>query len=184
MSNTLLPIVLYGIPDRDCSASSSSGGSQGIESYYGPVDCIKRELDPDVRTVLVVEPDALGNVVINSANQKCQNAVQTYKEGIRYAIEKLNGTNVATYIDVGNSGWLGSSDQISSLTAIVKDIWGYQKSTSFRGLANNVLKYFRRLYQPFFIKLSIGALTWYDMQASKYPAPAVIAESVLMSAAT
>lgn len=141
-SKTILPIVVYGLPGRDCSAASSAGGSSGLDAYYGLIDSIKRDLDPDVRTVFVLEPDALGNLITYGQTPNCKAAGDTYKEGIAYALKKLNGNNTAIYIDAGNSAWLGDGQKISSLTDIIVGMWkSAGKPKSFRGLATNVSNY-------------------------------------------
>ncbi|KAL9614044.1 MAG: hypothetical protein Q9167_001459 [Letrouitia subvulpina] len=145
-SKTILPIVVYGLPGRDCSAASSAGGSSGLDTYYGLIDSIKRDLDPDIRTVFVLEPDALGNLITYGQTPSCQAAGDTYKEGIAYALKTLNGNNTAIYVDAGNSAWLGEGQKISSLTNIIVSLWEIAgKPKSFRGLSTNVSNY--RLWQ-------------------------------------
>lgn len=141
-SKTILPIVVYGLPGRDCSAASSAGGSSGPDNYYGLIDSIKRDLDPDVRTVFVLEPDALGNLITYGQTPSCKAAGDTYKKGIAYALKTLNGNNTAIYVDAGNSAWLGDDQKISSLTDIIVAMWkSADKPKSFRGLATNVSNY-------------------------------------------
>ena len=139
---SILPLVIYGIPARDCSAASSAGGSSDIDTYYGLIDSVQKSLDPSVRTVFVLEPDALGNLITNGNSPGCQAAADTYSKGISYAMQAFDGDNVAIYVDAGNSAWLGDDEKIANLTDVLAGIWKSAKSPkSFRGLATNVSNY-------------------------------------------
>ena len=96
--------VVYDLPDRDCSAKASAGefsiADGGAEKYKAYIDSIVELIEstrkcladidlnnilhnfsefPNVRVVLVIEPDSLANLVTNLDVPKCANAESTYK---------------------------------------------------------------------------------------------------------
>jgi hypothetical protein len=110
----IVQLVLYDLPDRDCSAGESAGEfnlqDNGLELYkHTFVDPYAAALKaaPDLTFAVILEPDSLGNVVTNQAVPLCANATSGYEEGIAYAIAKLQAPNVALYIDAAHGGWLG-----------------------------------------------------------------------------
>ena len=113
--NQVVGLVVYDIPNRDCSAGESSGelsiDNGGLDKYKNDyITPLKKKLAsaPDVHFVLVVEPDALANALTSTA-AGCVKAKPVYEEAIAYAIATLQLPNVALYLDAGNSGWLGKS---------------------------------------------------------------------------
>jgi cellulose 1,4-beta-cellobiosidase len=108
-------LVLYNLPDRDCSAGESSGelesGNNGLARYkaeYVDVFASKVAEGTDLTFAIVVEPDALPNVVTNAAEIPfCETAAPVYEEGIAYAIAQLQSDNVNLYLDAAHGGWLG-----------------------------------------------------------------------------
>lgn len=66
----------------------------------------------DLTFAIVLEPDSLGNVVTNQNVPFCAGASSVYEEGIAYAISKLQGPNIALYIDAAHGGWLGWADNL------------------------------------------------------------------------
>ena len=63
----LLQAVIYNLPDRDCSAKASDGelhiDDAGEARYEAFIKSIYSTLQrfPDVATVLILEPDSIGN---------------------------------------------------------------------------------------------------------------------------
>ncbi|KAJ3506261.1 hypothetical protein NLJ89_g6973 [Agrocybe chaxingu] len=114
----LLQVVVYNLPDRDCSAKASAGelvlADDGLNKYKKYIDDIAAELQTEsaqqLSFALVIEPDSLGNIVTNLDVPKCAGAADAYKEGISYAIAKLQIPNVALYIDAAHGGWLGREE--------------------------------------------------------------------------
>ena len=111
----IIGLVLYNLPDRDCSGGQSSGelssASGGLSRYKSEfVDAYAAELSKasDMQFAVVLEPDSLANVVTSSL-AFCKNAASTYEQGIAYAIQKLQQANVALYIDAAHGSWLGQS---------------------------------------------------------------------------
>jgi cellulose 1,4-beta-cellobiosidase len=92
-----------------------------------------------VDIALVIEPDSLPNLATNLANPSCQNSVQSYTEGISYAINTLSeaAPHATLYLDGAHGGWLGWADNMAAFVDIVADL-PYQK---LRGFATNVANY-------------------------------------------
>jgi len=110
----IVELVLYNLPDRDCSGGQSSGefdlDKNGLELYkHTFVDPYAEALAaaPDLTFAVILEPDSLGNVITNQDVPLCANATSGYEEGIAYAIAKLQLPNVALYVDAAHGGWLG-----------------------------------------------------------------------------
>ena len=114
-------LVLYNLPDRDCSAGASAGelslADDGLNKYK------KLFIDPyaaalakasDLEFSIVLEPDSLGNAVTNQGVPFCANATPAYEEGIAYAISKLQFKNVALYIDAAHGGYVHSKLLLAS----------------------------------------------------------------------
>eukprot|EP00966_Prymnesium_polylepis_P109656 2537612-Prymnesium_polylepis.1 len=127
-------VVLYNLPNRDCSARASAGeicchrsleGScdmsraggcdEGLGEYewdfIRPFTALVRRYHT-VPIVAILEPDSLANLVTNSATMSScgSNATKSaYVEGIKRAITMLDteAPHVAVYLDAGHGGWLG-----------------------------------------------------------------------------
>lgn len=112
-------LVLYNLPDRDCSAGESAGElsskNDGLriykEQFIKPY-AAKLAAARDLQFAVVLEPDSLGNAVTNMGVEFCKEAVPTYREGIAFAIKSLQLDNVALYIDAAHGGWLGWADNL------------------------------------------------------------------------
>ncbi|KAM0496344.1 1,4-beta-D-glucan cellobiohydrolase cel6a [Verticillium nonalfalfae] len=140
--------VVYNLPDRDCAAAASNGelsiANDGINKYKAYIDSIRTVLLKynDIRTLLVIEPDSLANMVTNMGVAKCSNAAAAYKECTKYAVQKLDLPHVAQYLDAGHAGWLGWPANIGPAATIFTDIYKEAgKPKSLRGLATNVSNY-------------------------------------------
>jgi cellulose 1,4-beta-cellobiosidase len=116
--NPIVGLVLYNIPDRDCSAGHSSGelslAQNGLARYrteYVQPFAQKLKAASDLQFAVVLEPDAMGNMVTGTS-AFCQNARGPQQDGIAYAIQQLQASNVHLYLDVANGGWLGWPDNL------------------------------------------------------------------------
>jgi len=115
----LIELVIYNLPNRDCSALSSNGTldfrSGGLEQYKNDyIDVIAKLLEEprfaSLRFAIMLEPDSLPNMVTNLWHAECAfvNKHDVYLQGIRYAIERFSqNANSYIYMDIGHSGWLG-----------------------------------------------------------------------------
>jgi cellulase/cellobiase CelA1 len=82
---------------------------------------IKKEIDgtPGIAIAIVIEPDALGDVVVNANLSEYRERHREYKEGITYALRQLSSlSNVAIYLDATHGGFLGWDDNLGLNTAI------------------------------------------------------------------
>jgi len=143
----LAVLVLYDLPNRDCSASASGGElGPGDEGRYRSevVDPLAAQLraHPDQRVAIVIEPDSLANLVTNAKVEKCAKSDALYRGAIAYAVSSLAMPNVSLYLDAGHAGWLGWDPHRAKVAAIFKDVLdragGAQK---IRGFATNVSGY-------------------------------------------
>jgi cellulose 1,4-beta-cellobiosidase len=115
----IVGLVLYNLPDRDCSAGESAGelssDKNGLELYKNEFIkpyAAKVSAAKDLTFAIVLEPDSLGNVITNQKIEFCKKAVPVYEEGIAYAIASLQFENVHLYIDAAHGGWLGWDDNL------------------------------------------------------------------------
>jgi len=114
-----IQVVIYNLPNRDCSALASNGELRVSENgmnrykteYIDPIAAIMAEPKyAGLRISTIIEIDSLPNLVTNLNLAACQEAKDSgaYVNGVRYALDKLHAiTNVYTYIDPGHHGWLG-----------------------------------------------------------------------------
>ncbi|MGP3958263.1 glycoside hydrolase family 6 protein [Nonomuraea sp. 3N208] len=115
-----IQIVVYDLPNRDCSALASSGelliAQDGFNryktEYIDPIAAIMRDSKyANLRIVAIIEPDSLPNLVTNiNSFEKCReaNGPGGYVDGVRYALNQLEPiTNVYSYIDAAHHAWLG-----------------------------------------------------------------------------
>ncbi|MEU4571112.1 glycoside hydrolase family 6 protein [Nonomuraea sp. ATR24] len=115
-----IQVVVYNLPNRDCSALASNGelriSENGFNRYKAEyIDPIADILDDpqyaNLRIVTIIEPDSLPNLVTNIntfADCREANGPGGYVDGVRYALDKLHAiTNVYTYVDAAHHAWLG-----------------------------------------------------------------------------
>ncbi|KAK0629462.1 glycoside hydrolase family 6 protein [Bombardia bombarda] len=146
----IVGLVLYNLPDRDCSAGESAGelssDTNGLEIYKKEfikpyAEKVSRAKDLDF--AIVLEPDSLGNIVTNMAVEFCAKAAPVYEEGIAYAIANLQYDNVHLYVDAAHGGWLGWDGNLPLAAkefAKVVALAGAGKN-KIRGFATNVSNY-------------------------------------------
>ncbi|KAI0317467.1 cellobiohydrolaseII [Amylostereum chailletii] len=146
--NYLVQIVVYDLPDRDCSAKASNGeftiADDGEDKYKGYIDDLVAQIAqfPDVRVVAIIEPDSLANLVTNLSVEKCANAQTTYLACVNYALTQLASVGVYMYMDAGHAGWLGWPANIGPAATLFTQVYtNAGKSPFIRGLATNVANY-------------------------------------------
>ncbi|KAI8934095.1 1,4-beta-D-glucan cellobiohydrolase cel6b [Plenodomus lindquistii] len=148
----IVGLVLYNLPDRDCSAGESAGelsiANNGLAIYkkdfvdeYAKIVSRAKDLD----FAIVLEPDSLGNAITNQGVPLCANATPVYEQGIAYAIAKLQYPNVHLYIDAAHGGWLGWADNLKPTAQIFAKVVRMAKAINpfakIRGYATNVSNY-------------------------------------------
>ncbi|KAH8170046.1 glycosyl hydrolases family 6 domain-containing protein [Sarocladium implicatum] len=148
----IVGLVVYNLPDRDCSAGESAGE---LDSADGGLERYKSEyIDPyaeklaaatDVSFAVVLEPDSLANLVTNMGVEFCAQAAPVYREGIAYAINSLQYDHVNLYIDAAHGGWLGWDDNLPLTAAEFQTVVELARETNaeakIRGFVTNVSNY-------------------------------------------
>ncbi|KAG6843818.1 hypothetical protein H0H87_012969 [Tephrocybe sp. NHM501043] len=147
----VVQIEIYNLPDRDCSAKASSGelvvAEGGEEKYKTFIQKIRQELQkfPDIRVVLQLETDSIGNLVSNLAVPKCANAADAQKRSLAYAIAQLQLPNVALYLDGAHAGWLGWDSNIGPTAVLMGELLAAARvinpTAVIRGVATDVSNY-------------------------------------------
>jgi cellulose 1,4-beta-cellobiosidase len=129
---SLVEIVIYDLPGRDCAALASNGeipatsaGLTEYESQYiDPIASILSQFaSSPIRVVAIIEPDSLPNVVTNQSKSACATATPYYETGITYALNKLHAIpNVYNYMDIAHSAWLGWPSNMSATPAVYNKV--------------------------------------------------------------
>jgi cellulose 1,4-beta-cellobiosidase len=130
----LITIVVYDLPNRDCSALASNGelliAQNGFNRYKTEyVDVIANVIASkpayaNLRIIAIIEPDSLPNLITNLSFAKCQeaNGPGGYREATQYTLNKLWPLrNVYSYIDIGHAGWLGWDNNFTASTTLIAD---------------------------------------------------------------
>jgi len=89
--------VVYGVPQRDCQAQQSAGGTADDTAYRAWVKAIAGALT--AQTVVVLEPDAL------ALTGSCDDRDARVAE-LRAAVDLLAPTGATVYLDAGHSDWI------------------------------------------------------------------------------
>ena len=146
---TMTVVVVYDLPNRDCSAESSAGElkvSENGEARYRTefIDPIAGQFKahPDQPIAVILEPDSLANMATNMALPKCQAARSAYKNGIVYALKSFHLPNVSVYLDAAHSGWLGWDDNRAKIARVFKNVVNEAGGPHMiRGFATNTSNY-------------------------------------------
>ncbi|CAG8950762.1 hypothetical protein HYFRA_00002975 [Hymenoscyphus fraxineus] len=145
----IVQLVLYNLPDRDCSAGASAGeftsADDGLNKYktlFVDPYAEKVKAATDLTFAIILEPDSLGNVVTNMGVDLCSHAAPGYEQGIAYAISKLQARNINLYIDATHGGWLGWPDNLLLASAEFRKVLSMAQNLTakakIRGFATNV----------------------------------------------
>jgi len=152
----VVQIIIYDIPDRDCSAAASNGEilcenaacAQGIQTYQtkyiDPIVTILKQSKYSALTIVaLIEPDSLPNLATNMNVAKCEQAQTAYMTCIPYAIKQLATLpNVVQYVDAAHGGWLGWPDNMQKFTQIIKTVLTTAGGVNtVRGFASNTANY-------------------------------------------
>jgi cellulose 1,4-beta-cellobiosidase len=129
---SLVEIVIYDLPGRDCAALASNGEipatSAGLTEYetqyINPIATILQQFaSSPIRVVAIIEPDSLPNVVTNSSLANCSTSAPLYEQGIEYALNKLHAIpNVYNYMDIAHSAWLGWPSNMNNTPAVYNTV--------------------------------------------------------------
>ena len=146
---TLTVVVVYNLPERDCSSESSAGelrADENGEARYRAefIDPIAAQLAAHAAQpiAIILEPDSLANLATNLSIPKCQKARSVYKSGIVYALKRFALPNVSVYLDAAHAGWLGWDDSRAKIGKIFRQVTSEAGGTQMiRGFAINVSNY-------------------------------------------
>ncbi len=129
---SLVEIVVYDLPGRDCAALASNGEEPATNAgltdyetnYINPISSILAQFaTSNIRVVAIIEPDSLPNAVTNTGMQTCSTAAPFYKTGITYALNKLHAvSNVWNYLDIAHAGWLGWPNNMSGTPPVYNGV--------------------------------------------------------------
>jgi cellulose 1,4-beta-cellobiosidase len=129
---SLVEIVIYDLPGRDCAALASNGeipataaGLTEYETQYiNPIASILQQFaSSPIRVVAIIEPDSLPNVVTNQSKSACATATPYYETGTTYALNALHAIpNVYNYMDIAHSAWLGWPSNMSATPAVYNTV--------------------------------------------------------------
>ncbi|PGG96144.1 hypothetical protein AJ79_09710 [Helicocarpus griseus UAMH5409] len=142
----IVGLVVYNVPDRDCSAGESSGelkvDQNGLARYKAEyIDPYAEKVlgASDLQFAIVLEPDAVANMVTGKDIPLCSNAAEAQRDAIAYAIQQLQAENIHLYFDAANSGWLSS--QTTAAAAEFATIVSKASNSKIRGFSSNVSNY-------------------------------------------
>ncbi|KAG9081901.1 hypothetical protein FRC06_005336 [Ceratobasidium sp. 370] len=148
----IVPLVVYDLPDRDCSAGASAGefssANGGEGKYQEFITAVAAQLKsfPGIATAIVLEPDSIGNMVSNQGIPFCATATPVQKRSLAYAISVLGVLpNVSIYLDGAHATWLGWPDSLGPTAKVVGDIYAAAKQLNpkalVRGISTDVSNY-------------------------------------------
>ncbi|KAK3995699.1 endo-beta-1,4-glucanase [Cladorrhinum sp. PSN332] len=162
----IVGLVLYNLPDRDCSAGESAGEFKSEENGFARYKeefvkpyAEKLAAAKDLTFAVVLEPDSLANLVTNLGIPLCAGAADIYREGVAHAISALQFDHVNLYIDAAHGGWLGWDGNLPLAAAefaeVLKIANADGKPKKIRGFATNVSN-----YNPFNAKVRENYTEW------------------------
>eukprot|EP01118_Nematostelium_gracile_P000852 TRINITY_DN1084_c0_g1_i1.p1 TRINITY_DN1084_c0_g1~~TRINITY_DN1084_c0_g1_i1.p1 ORF type:complete len:475 (-),score=128.48 TRINITY_DN1084_c0_g1_i1:51-1274(-) len=151
---TVVTIIIYNLPNRDCSAAASAGEIACADSdcvdgintyktqYVDPIVEILKQY-PTLTIATIIEPDSLPNIATNLGVAKCAQAEKAYRAGTSYTISSLATiNNVAIYLDAAHGGWLGWNTNLRAIATIFKSVVDNAGGPGvIRGFATNVANY-------------------------------------------
>jgi cellulose 1,4-beta-cellobiosidase len=146
----VIPVFLvYDLPNRDCSAKSSSGEltlENGGEKRYRTdfIDKIAEQFKAHSaqRIVVILEPDSLPNLATNLNVANCAKSQNVYRNSVAYAIAQLSLPNVSIYLDAAHAGWLGWGGNRTKAAKVFKEVLTAAGGPDrIRGFATNVANY-------------------------------------------
>jgi cellulose 1,4-beta-cellobiosidase len=155
---TVVQLVLYDLPGRNCGRTASDGELAPDElprykaEFIDPIaEILGRPAYANLRIVTVVEPDSLPNLVLNTgtrytATPLCNTMLANgaYVDGIGYALARLGALpNVANYLDVSHHGMIGWEDNLGPTVQLLAQAARAAGSTTanVRGFVTNTANY-------------------------------------------
>ncbi|KAL3662299.1 hypothetical protein V7S43_012626 [Phytophthora oleae] len=129
-----MTIVVYGIPNKDCNAGYSSGGTVSNTADYKTFLSDLTTAVGDRKVLYVVEPDAVGLLAEDGG---CGSSAG-YLDNLKVAVKALSANaNAELYVDVGY--WtLAYDSQRSKVVTVMKEL---ATSGTLKGIAINTSNY-------------------------------------------
>ena len=110
-TGTVLPLVVYNIPNRDCG-SYSAGGAADAAGYRAWIAEVAAGIG-GTRTMVILEPDALAQLDCLTPDQQALRLSL-----IQYAAAQLTALpNTSVYLDAGNANWRPAATMAQRLAA-------------------------------------------------------------------
>ncbi|GLE04116.1 hypothetical protein PINS_up013027 [Pythium insidiosum] len=119
-ADTKIPMVVYGIPNKDCEAGYSNAGfNKNMEDYKAFIDRLAKTF-PTQNMIYIVEPD--------------------YPKYLKYALDTLSANaNAEIFLDIGF--WtLQSGEKASQVAKALTSVWP-SNSKNVKGIALNTSNY-------------------------------------------
>ena len=114
--------VVYGVPQRDCQAQQSAGGTADDAAYRAWVKAIAGALT--AQAVVVLEPDALA--LASTCGDRDARVAQLHE-----AVGLLAPTGAVVYLDAGHSDWVAPETMAQLLRdAGVDEVRGFASNVS------------------------------------------------------
>ncbi|RLN85308.1 hypothetical protein BBJ28_00022764 [Nothophytophthora sp. Chile5] len=132
--DTRMTIVVYGIPNKDCNAGLSSGGTVSSTADYQDFLQDLTDAVGDRKVLYVVEPDAVGLLAEDGG---CGSSAG-YLDNLKVAVEALSANaNAQLYVDVGY--WtLEYESQRSTVVSVITEL---AAAGTLKGITINTSNY-------------------------------------------
>jgi endoglucanase len=123
-----IAVVVYGLPERDCSSEHSAGGldDADYDTWTGQIGEALGSVK-DVQKIVILEPDSLAQA------PDCGN-IDDRAVQLREAVDRIAGADTWIYLDGGHSNWRSAEEQ----AALIEKVGVTNK---VRGFAVNVSNY-------------------------------------------
>lgn len=117
--NDLLSIIIiYGLPDKDCSSGQSSSGSNKNSDDYKKFITELSNIINNKKIIYIIEPDSINYLLPNQCGNKLN-----YKNNLITAIDLLSkNDNAQLYLDIGYWNLIYSDKDIYDILNIIYEI--------------------------------------------------------------
>lgn len=127
-------LILYALPNKDCNAGFSSGGTNNNEQDYKAYVQNLKNIVGDHEIIYIIEPDALAL----SLDNNCGNQ-NNYPGNIKNAIDILSqNINAKLYLDIGYWVVIYGEDQVQKIINLINQVDPNQK---IKGISLNLSNY-------------------------------------------
>ncbi len=131
--NDRIPLVVYGIPGKDCKDGYSNRGfNKNMQDYKAFIQYLSDKVGTR-KAVYLLEPDAIGLTANNGCGVKSM-----YLDYLRVAIDELSkNPNADIFLDVGywTIEWNGAD-----VAKVINQVWP-EKSSKVKGIVLNTSNY-------------------------------------------